>query len=458
MKKFLCFLLAAFLLIGSPGLSPFAHGADPSYLAETEKKGPIYSVPLDSQGVFVYNLETGTVIYEKAQDSRMFPASTTKIMTALVALDLCLDPKNTTVTTPSTDLFYYIIREGGVNMNLAKGEVFTVYDLLLGLMMNSYCDAADLLAYHFGDGSVSAFVEKMNQKAADLKLENTHFENAHGLHSPNHYSSPRDIAKILAEAAKNPIFREIISTREYSIPATAYRGARKLRYTVNIYYPDNSYYLDCFVGGKSGFTNQAGRCLATLSEKDGVSYISVLLGANSEAGKKYSDNMSWVETNMLLSYAHENYLLQTVVEKDLEVGLIPVTDSETVLSVKTGDEIRILVRNGTKTEYRTELLGEIPLERVQNEAVVGKATLLLNGEATEITVPLLLIWDGTEIIVKTPLEIQTENAVEAVSGIFKTDRIFLGLIILLLILIALCIPAMKISRFLNQRKHRRPKH
>jgi len=442
-------LLLALLLLSSP-LSAFA--------AVGEITDPIYNLSLDSQGVYVYNPETQTAVYEKSADVRMYPASTTKIMTALVALELCADPRTEIITCPDTEMFRYIIQDGGVNMQLSRGEEFTAFDLLTGLMMVSYCDAADLLAWHFGKGDVSAFVAKMNEKAKALGLENTNFENAHGLHSANHYSSPRDIARILEEAVKNPLFREIISTRDYTIPATRYHRARVCRYTVSIYYPSNGYYMDCFVGGKSGFTDQAGRCLATWSEKDGVSYVSVLLGANMDSSRRYTDNMSWVETNMLLSHAYEHYEIKTVLEKGTVMGTIPVTDSETSLTVTAGEDIRILERKETAATYEFTLPEAILHTEVKNELVVAEASLLLDGAATERRYPLLLQWDGTPIEVKSALEKETETAIQSVKGIFQTDHTFVTVLILLLLVFGICLPAARISAALHKKNSHRPKH
>ncbi len=445
MKRLFSLILALILIL-------------PLSLSVHAEKDAIYDLSLDSQGVYVFNTETGSAIYEKAENSRMSPASTTKIMTALVVLDLCEDPKNTLITTPDTDLFAYIINEGGVHMQLYRGEVFTAYDLLLGMMMNSYCDAADLLAYHFGGESVEAFVEKMNARAASLSLENTHFQNAHGLNAPDHYSSPKDLALILAEAAKNPLFREIISTRNYQIPATAHSGPRDLRYTVNIFYESNSYYLDCFIGGKSGFTNQAGRCLATLSEKDGITYVSVLLGANLDGNRQYPGNMAWIETHTLLSYAYENFEIRSVLAKGEEIARLPVLDSESTVPVVAGEEILVLTRKEAEPGYRIELPESLAVSEIQKDAQVGKAVLQFNGEDSDKAYPLVLNWDGVPIVTKSAIEKGAENAADAVTGIFKTDRIFLILIILLLLLVAICIPAMKITQRMHQKKSHRPKH
>ncbi len=445
MKKITSFLLALLFLF-SLSLPVFA------------EKDAIYDLSLDSQGVYIFNPETGSAIYEKAENARTSPASTTKIVTALVVLEECADPKNTFITTPDPSMFSYIVEEGGVHMQLLKGEIFSVYDLLLGMMMNSFCDAAELLAYHFGGESVEAFVEKMNRKAADLGLENSHFENPHGLYEPDHYSSPKDIAIFLSEAAKIDLFREIISTRNYQIPATAQSPARDLRYTVSIFYESNSYYLDAFVGGKSGYTSQAGRCLATLSEKDGVSYVSVLLGANLDRNRQYPGNMAWIETHTLISYAYEHYEVKSVLKKGDEIAQIAITDSETKIPAVAGEEILVLTRKDTDPTYRVELPDFLSAPEVENGKEVGKATLLFNEEDTGKSYPLVLKWDGVPIVTKSVLEKGAEGAADAVSGIFKTDKVFTVLLILLLILIAVCIPAMKITQNWHKKKSHRPKH
>ncbi len=446
MKKILSLFLALVLV-----LPLFATGA----FAE---KDAIYDLALDSQGVYVFNPQTGTAIYEKSASSRMFPASTTKIMTALVVLENSKDPKSETITVKDPSMFSYIVEDGGVHMELSRGETFTVYDLLLGLMMSSFCDVADLLAYHFGSENISAFIDKMNEKAKELKLENTHFENAHGLHHPDHYSSPKDIALIMEEAMKHDLFREIISTRNYTIPATASHAARNLRYTVNIYYETNDYHLSAFVGGKSGFTDQAGRCLATFSEKDGVSYISVLLGANMDSTKNYTDNMAWVETHTLISYAYDNFEIKSILKKGEKLADLPVTDSEKSLPVLAGEEILVLTRYDSEPSYEISLPKEISAPEVADGKVVGSVELYFNGEKAEGTYPLVLSWDKTPIPTKGVIEKGAENAAEAVVGIFQKDKVFVTLFILLLLTVGICLPAVRLTQKLQKSKSHRPKH
>ena len=446
MKKILSLLLALFLLFSSLSVSVFA------------EKDAIYDLSLDSQGVYLVNTETDTVLYKKAENARMFPASLTKVMTALLVLENSKDPKTETVTVPDTAMFSYIIEDGGVHMELSQGETFTVYDLLTGLILASYCDVADLLAYHFGGGSISSFVKKMNDRAKDLGLDNTHFENPHGLHEANHYSSPRDISVFFRQALSHDLFREIIATRDYVIPATASHGSRALRYTVSSFYENSDLYLDCYVGGKSGFTDQAGRCLVTYSTQNGTSFVSVLLGANMDSGRKYAVNMAWQETRDLLAYAYENFVLCTVFEKGAVVGEIPVVDSDVSLPAVAGSPVLVLTRQDAPPSYEIDLPQDISAEDLKDGMEVGKILLSFNEEEEVSSYPVLLSWDGVPVKTRSALEKGADKAARAISGIFREDKVFVTLFIILILLICVCLPAFRLTQRLHKKKSRRPKH
>ncbi len=450
MKRILSLTLALILLLSAP-LSVFAE-EDPA------QKDPIYDITLDSQGAYFINLETETVLYSKAENARMFPASLTKIMTAFVVLNECEDVKNETITITNLSMFDYIIKDRGVHMGLKVGETFTVYDLLAGLLIESCCDVADLLAVRFGDGDIPAFIQKMNATAKKLGMENTNFENAHGLHHSNHYSSPRDIAILLREAMKNDLFREIVSLRDYSIPATEKLPARKLKHTVNSFNEGTKYNLPCYVGGKSGFTTEAGRCLATYSEQDGLSYVSVLFGANLDKDKKYPGNMAEIETNTLVSYAYENFSLQTVFEKGQEVARLAVTDSEETVSVVAENPVTVLLRKDTQPNYDLSLPKEISAKDVKNGKLIGSLSFYFNGEPTEQSYHLSISWNGKPITTKSALEKGAEGAAKAISDIFKEDKTFVILFIALLLVIFSTLPLLRLSAYLHRKKMHKPKH
>ena len=450
MKRILSLTLALLFLFSAP-LSVFAEET-PS------QKDPIYDISLDAQGVYFINLETDTVLYSKAENARMFPASLTKMMTAYVVLNECENVKGETITITNLSMFDYIIKDRGVHMGLKVGETFTVFDLLAGLMIESCCDVADLLAEHFGDGDISVFIQKMNATAKKLGMENTNFENAHGLHETNHYSSPRDMAILLREAMKNELFREIVSLRDYSIPATEKLPARKLKHTVNSFNEGTKYNLPCYVGGKSGFTSEAGRCLATYSEQDGMSYVSVLFGANLDKDKKYPGNMAEIDTNTLVSYAYENFSLQTAFEKGQEVARLAVTDSEETLSIVTEKPITALLRKDAEPSFNLNLPKEISVKDVKDGKEIGSLTFNFNGEPTRQSYPLSISWDGKPIATKSALEKGAEGAAKAISDIFKEDKVFVILFIALLLVIFSTLPLLRLSAYLHRKKMHKPKH
>lgn len=457
MKKIFSLILALTLFLVSAPLSVFAETL-PAETTEAAEAESISQMELDAQGVYLINLETETVLYSKAENARMFPASLTKLMTALVVLREDCNLKEETITVTSLSMFDEIIRRRGVHMGLKNGETFTVYDLLAGLIIESYCDAADLLAQHFGDGEISAFVQKMNQTAQSLGLKDSNFENAHGLHHANHYSSPRDMAVILRELLNYDVFREIITLRNYSIPATEHVAARKLNYTVNCYKENNKYYLPCFVGGKSGFTNQAGRCLATYSEQDGVSYVSVLIGANLDGNRKYPGNMAEIETNALLSYAYENYELKTVFKKGQKIASIPVEDSEKSIAVTSKKDVQALIRKGSEPVYEMTLPKSVSVEEIKDGKKIGSMHFTFNDVTVDQTHTLVFSWDGKPIETKSALAKGAEGAAKAVSGIFREDKVFLILFICLLLVTCLTLPILRFSHYLHRRKSHKPKH
>ena len=199
---------------------------------------------------------TGAVLYEKDADRRMLVASTTKIMTAMVVLEHCRLSEPVTVTMAHAAV-------EGSSMYLRPGEAYTVEDLLYGLLLASGNDAAAALAEHCA-GSMEAFAALMNEKCAALGLENTHFENAHGLDAPEHYSSARDLARITAAAMLDAKFSEIFATQAKTVHGVTYYNHNKLLGSC----------AGC-IGGKTGYTEAAGRILVSCAEREGMRLICV---------------------------------------------------------------------------------------------------------------------------------------------------------------------------------------
>ena len=230
------FLLAFFMLSGS---SAFAG-----------ENGPA--------AMILYEPRTGTVLEAIRPDEPMLIASTTKIMTALVVLERCTLHETVTATQAHTQI-------EGSSASLVAGETYTVEELLYGLMLASGNDAACALAEHTA-GSVECFAALMNEKAAEIGLENTHFVNPHGLNDPEHFSTARDLALLTAAAMENDVFRLIFGTRSFSAHGVDYLNHNKLLDS-----------CEGCLGGKTGYTKAAGRTLVSCCERDGMLLICVTL-------------------------------------------------------------------------------------------------------------------------------------------------------------------------------------
>ena len=260
-----------------------------------------------SNAVYLENLNAGAVVYEKNADQRSYPASTTKIMTFIVTAENVSDLENTNVTVKQ-DVINGLDPESTV-MGLAShiGEQVSVKDLLYGLMLPSGNDAALVLADYVG-GGIPGFAAKMNAKAAELGCANTHFANPHGLYDPDHYSTAHDMALIAKHAMTLPEFMEICNTVYYT-PA----GFNTLHNTNYMIDPDAEggvYYYQYTKGIKTGYLDEAGKCLVTSADKNGDQYLCVCLGANFS----YEENVNYAmkDTAKLYGWAYENLGVQTI--------------------------------------------------------------------------------------------------------------------------------------------------
>lgn len=233
----------------------------------------------------LFDPTSGEFLAEKDATTRRPMASTTKIMTALVALER-LSPSET-VTVPDE-----AVGIEGSSIYLFKGEQITVRTLLYALMLSSANDAATALALHTA-GSIEAFATMMNDKATALQLHDTHFCNPHGLHDAQHYTTARDLARLTAAALENATFAEIVSTKRYSAPQI---GTNATRLFVN-----HNRLLRTFngaIGVKTGFTRASGRCLVSAAAREGLSLIAVTLHAPSD----------WQDHTALLEWGFSNYV------------------------------------------------------------------------------------------------------------------------------------------------------
>lgn len=232
---------------------------------------------INSPNAVLMQVRGGKIIGEMNGEIQMYPASLTKIMTTIVAIEK-LDDLDQEITL-TNEMFEGLYERDATQAGFQAGETVRAIDLLYGVMLPSGAECCMALADTIS-GSEAAFVEEMNVKAEKIGLESTHFCDTTGLHDPDHYSTCRDMAVLLKYALKNDTFREIIESPWHSTPATNVHADGITFYSTMFKHLDISEVTDGkILGGKTGYTNDAGFCLASFAEIDGEEYILVTSGA-----------------------------------------------------------------------------------------------------------------------------------------------------------------------------------
>ncbi len=264
---------------------------------------------VQAQSAILVDKKTGRILFEKNADEKCYPASTTKIMTALLAIEQ-LNPENIAVASQTA----VDVDRDGSNMGILAGEQLSIEQLLYGLMVHSANDAANVLAEEVS-GSIEAFVTEMNSRAAALGMTGTNFANPHGYHDDNHYTTARDLYRLADVAMQNELFAKIVATPTYEIPPTEkYDEIRYLSNNNSLINPmkGRKYLYSAATGIKTGHTSKAGNCLVSSAEKDGSSFICVVLNAPNTDGTNYS----FADTIALFNYGFENFKTQTISDID----------------------------------------------------------------------------------------------------------------------------------------------
>ena len=310
----------------------------------------------DSTKAIVLVAEKGrdeTVLYTKNAEERMYPASLTKIMTVLLAIEAVEagSVKLTDMVTAQPGFDFDMII-GGSSVYMVTGETMTLENLLYCAMVASANEVCNVIAEYVG-GSISAFVEQMNARAAELGCVNTHFTNTHGLPNPDHYTTAWDFSRILKEAATHELFMEISNTIKYTVPDTNMAAERNLENTNSLINPTNPIYpgdygYEYARGVKTGHTSDAGYCLATTAEKDDVVLLCILLGSDSytlDDGSVYYGHFADAKT--LFQWAFDNFSYQEIVKSTEIVADMPVimgADAQTV-AIRPSVSINALLPN-----------------------------------------------------------------------------------------------------------------
>lgn len=284
-------VLLAFMLTLTAYAAPVDYdSAMPALLQEDHLYG---------ESTVVIDSDTGEILFNKNARVRMFPASTTKVMTLLLAVESGWSfDMEVTVPAAAED-----IPSDSSLIPVYKNETLSFGDLLYGLMLHSGNDGANAIAVLVA-GSVPAFVERMNARAVELGCTGTHFANAHGYHDDNHYTTALDLAIITREALKHESIRKILSTYSYTINVSP-RGEIPLYSTNEMIIPSTSYYYEDCIGVKTGSTSKAGKCFIGAAEKDGVTLITVTLNCDTDSEK-------WKDTAHLFDFGFTCYTPYTL--------------------------------------------------------------------------------------------------------------------------------------------------
>lgn len=264
---------------------------------------------VEGANICVMEMNTGTILYEKNMDEVHYPASITKVMTALLALENCT-LNETVIFSPDA-----VFKNEGNTSNICRdvNEEMTMEECLYGMMLESANECAYAIGEHIG-GTMDAFVKMMNDKAKELGCTNTHFNNPNGLPDESHVTTAHDMALIGQAAYKNETFRVIVGSKSYTIPPTnKHDEETPLHNHHKMVYPyrgDYQYLYEYCTGGKTGYTDAAGSTLITFAEKDGLSLVCVVMNENSPA--------HWTDTLAAFEYTFENFKLCQVSEMEKE--------------------------------------------------------------------------------------------------------------------------------------------
>ena len=335
------------------------------------------------------DMDTGTVLYSVNPDAKMYPASLTKIMTAIVALEACQNGKvsfsDNVTCSPN---LYSDIDEDASTLNLAVGEILSFEDLMYCVVLRSASEPCNAVAEHVS-GSISAFIGEMNDKAASLGCTGTHFSNTHGLPDSNNYSTARDLMLIMRKAMSMPMFAKLTATEEYTLPATNMSEERPpLKNTNNLIREKSTYYYEYAKGGKTGYTEAAGFCLASAAQKGDVRLVSVVLKTNSVVLSDGTTQVqSFSETKRLFQWGFANFSYRTVLstmrivrEVDVELG-----NGANKVALRPAEPIILLIDNSadlSKVEYTVRLNipdGEKLTAPITAGEELGEADVIVNG-------------------------------------------------------------------------------
>lgn len=417
----------------------------------------------ESDRVVLLDVNTGNVIYSKNPDEQAAPASLTKIMTVLLAVEAiergeCSLGDAVTATENCT----YDLIEDGSTANIVPGETMSLENLMYCALVVSANEACNIIAEYVA-GSISAFIDRMNTRASELGCTGTHFANTHGLPADGHYTTASDLSKIALEAVSHEKFMEICNTAEITIDATNTSEARHLTNTNGLISKDSEaypgYYYEYAKGIKTGHTDAAGYCLISTAEKNGMNFLCVVMGGKASPTTEGTNYGNFSDTINLYNWAFDNYSYRDILKMTDLVKDVPVVmgSEADYVSVHPQDSVRALLPNDDDlqsfvqriTIYNEEA-GEDLVAPVEAGEVLGEISIERDG----------VVYGSSPLIASTSIGLSYSQFISArVKEALSTPIVLIVAVILcgLLLVYLFLVLRYRLSRrkFLKEQKLRK---
>lgn len=404
---------------------------------------------VNAKAAILMDADYGEVLYERNAHEKMYPASITKVMTGLLIIE-ALEAGTLTIDQPITagaEVNDKMIA-GASTADIKAGEVLPLGDVLRCALIPSANEACNILAVTLS-GSIPAFVEKMNERAKELGCENTNFANPHGLHDDNHYTTAYDIALISQEAMKYPLFREIVNSKSYEVPATNMHDKRILHDTNALIsnFNKTGYLYQYATGIKTGYTPEAGYCLASSATKGDRSLVAVVLGCERVPNTTGSEGFTYfTETKKLLEWGFSNFSRRTIIDATdplLTVNVRLSEEAEQVVAEPSGSIDATLPNDVVPEDFTivpTSLYPDGIDAPVKKGQVLGKVTISYGGKE----------YGTLDLVAVAPLERS-----EFLYRLDQVQRFFSQFWVKLVLLLVLLVVLVLVIRFLVFGKRRK---
>ncbi len=427
-KRFTVMLMAVLMMVFSMS-DIFADAYNFTPVTGSDDEGNLIKLELNSEAAYMVNMDTGEVVIDINSDEQRVPASLTKIMTAILLLDEFEGDESklkSTTYSAGSEAFDELYGLGASTADIQPYEEVTCLDLLYALMLPSACEAANIIAIGMC-GSLEDFIARMNEKASELEMTNTHFSCAHGLSTDDNYTTCADIAKMCTYAIDNyEVFKEVVSTYSYTLSATDYHPDGTDIYNTNLMLCTGSdYYYSYCLGIKTGTLDEAGRCFASYSICEGVRYLTVTMGAPLDKkdedvtkGEENPDSVYAADTvyyNLidhinLYEWAYDYIELVDLVDANSEIREAKVEYGEggrdyVALKPESGCKIYLPSYISADDIERDVVVYENVVAPVYKGDVLGMLTLTYEGETID-EIPLV----ATESVNRSTVSAKTKVA------------------------------------------------